>query len=112
MVLFFFVVVVYLEARGVRANCIILAERQQQSLIVLSVGLSLGIKNTRPVTRLKVSLVVDIDLNLKSLSLNLDGVGGDTLGIEKSTNQHTETRGAPAHDLSSLEAELGSKDGI
>ena len=82
------------------------------NLIVLSVGLSLGIKNTRPVICLKVSLVVDIDLNLKNLALGLDGVGGNTLGIEETTNQLSKTRGAPAHHLTSLEAELGSKDGI
>ncbi len=55
---------------------------QIYDLIVLSVGLSLGIKNTRPVLRLKVGLVVDIDLNLECLPLGLDGVGGNALGIE------------------------------
>ena len=55
-------------------------------LVVLSIGLSLGIKNTRPVISLKVCLVVNINLYLNSLALCLDGVGWYAHGVEETAN--------------------------
>lgn len=85
---------------------------QVKNLVVLSVGLALGIKDTRPVFRLEVGLVVNINLNLNNLSLSLDGVGGDSNGVEDSSNNLSKSRWAPLNNLSSLKAELGSEDGV
>mmetsp|Transcript_9335 Transcript_9335/g.16241 ORF Transcript_9335/g.16241 Transcript_9335/m.16241 type:complete len:256 (+) Transcript_9335:95-862(+) len=83
-----------------------------RNLVVLSVGLSLGIKDTRPVFGLEVGLVVNINLNLNTLSRRLNRVSGDTDGVEKSSNKLSEARWAPLHNLSGLEAELGSEDRV
>mmetsp|Transcript_17955 Transcript_17955/g.40570 ORF Transcript_17955/g.40570 Transcript_17955/m.40570 type:complete len:202 (+) Transcript_17955:225-830(+) len=83
-----------------------------ECLVVLSVRLSLGIKDTLPVVRLEVVFVVDIDLNLNSLSLGLHRVGGDTNGVKQTANKLSETSRAPADDLSGLQAELGSKNRV
>lgn len=82
------------------------------NLVVLSVGLALGIEDTRPVLRLEIGLVVNIDLNLNNLSLGLDGVGGDSDGVEEATEELSKAGRAPADNLSGLEVELGSEDGV
>jgi len=83
-----------------------------RNLVVLSVGLSLSIKDTRPVFGLEVGLVVNINLNLNSLALRLDRVSGDADGVEQTSNNLSKARRAPLDNLSSLEAELGSEDGV
>jgi len=84
----------------------------KENLVVLSVGLSLGIKDTSPVFSLEVGLVVNINLNLNILALSLDRVSGDSDGVEDSTNKLSKTSWAPVYDLTGLKAELGSKDGV
>jgi len=82
-------------------------------LVVLAVGLSLGIENTRPVVGFKIGLVVNIDLNLNICSLRLNWVDGDTSWVKKASDKSSDTRWAPlSNNFSGLEAELGSKDGV
>ena len=62
---------------------------------------------------LEVGLGIDIDLNLNVGTLLLDGEGGDTDGVEETTEELADARGAPwADDLTALERELGTKDGV
>ena len=72
----------------------------------------MGIKDTRPVFGFEVGLVVNINLYLNSLSLSLDGVSGDSDGVEDSSNKLSKSSWAPVYNLSSLKAELGSKDRV
>jgi hypothetical protein len=97
----------------VRRKCSFVFKRSCDCLVVFTVGLALGIKDSRPVLSLKVQLVVDIDLDLEHTFSLLDGEGGDSGGVEKSSEQFSNSRGAPgSYNLSSLEGEFGSKDGI
>jgi len=62
---------------------------------------------------LEVGLGVDIDLNLNVGTLLLDGEGGDTDGVEKSSEELSDAGGAPrADDLTGLQGELGTEDGV
>jgi len=73
----------------------------------------LRIEESRPVVGFEVSLVVDIDLNLNSLSLGLDRVYRNTDGVEESSDQLSNSSRAPiSNNLSGLEAELCSKYGV
>lgn len=73
----------------------------------------MGIKNTCPVLGFEVGLVVNINLNLNNLSLRLDGVDGNSRGVEKSSEEQSNTSWAPlSNNLSGLEAELGSEYGV
>jgi hypothetical protein len=83
------------------------------NLIVLSIGLTLRIKDSRPVVGFEVEFGVDINLYINALSGLLDRVCGDTSGSESSTNEPSNSRWAPrSNNLSSLQGELGSKDGV
>jgi hypothetical protein len=82
-------------------------------LVVSSIGLSLGIQDSSPVTGFVVDLVVDIDLNAKVSLHLLDGVGGDTNGGKGSSEQFSNSRWAPgSNDLTGLQGELGSEDRV
>ena len=81
-------------------------------LVVLAVSLTLGIKDTRPVVGFKVELVVDIYLNFDVLSRLLDGESGDTSRRESTSQQFSKARWAPVNNFSSLQVELGSKNGV
>ena len=82
-------------------------------LVVLAIGFALGVEDTGPVLGLEVGLGVDIDLNLNVGSLLLDGVGVDTDGVEETAEELADAGGAPrADDLTSLQGELGAKDGV
>lgn len=82
------------------------------SLIVLAIVLTLGIKNTGPVVGFKVELVVDIYLDFDVLARLLDGVNRDANWAEGTAQKLSKTRGAPLHNGTSLQVELGSKDGV
>lgn len=83
------------------------------NLIVLSIGLSLGIKDAGPVVGFEVEFGVNIHLYINALSGLLDGVCGDTRGSEGSTNEPSNSGWAPSsNNLSSLQGELGSKDRV
>ena len=81
-------------------------------LVVLAVGLTLSIKDTRPVVGLEVGLGVDINLDLKVSSLLANGECGDSNGLEKSSEKLSDSSWAPFNNISALEGELGSKDGV
>jgi hypothetical protein len=83
------------------------------NLIVLSIGLTLRIKDSGPVVGFKVEFGIDINLYIDALSRLLDGVCGDTSGSEGSTNKPSNSGWAPSsNNLTSLQGELGSKDGV
>ena len=73
----------------------------------------MGVKNTGPVVGFEVGLGVNIDLDIDgSLSL-LDGVCWDTNWGESTSDELSNSRWAPGSDnISSLQAELGSKNGV
>ena len=83
------------------------------NLIVLAVGLTLGIQHSRPVVSFEVELGVNIDLDLDG-SLGLaDRVSGDTNGGESSSDEVSNSGWAPfSNNFSSLQGELGSKNGV
>ena len=89
-----------------------LREEQNTSLVVFSTGLSLRIQNTTPVISLEVRLVVNIDLDLNSLSLRLHRVGRHTSRLKEPTNELPEACRAPGFDLTGFEVELSSQDRI
>jgi len=85
---------------------------KKSTLVVLSVGLSLGIQNTGPVVCLKVGLSIDINLNLYISSFLTDWVCWDSDWVEKSSEELSDTIWAPLDDLSCLQGELGSKNRV
>ena len=86
---------------------------EKKNLVVLAVCLSLGIKNTGPVVGFEVGLGVNIDLDIDGSSSLLDGVCGDTNWGESTSDELSNSRWAPGSDnISSLQAELGSKNGV
>jgi len=74
------------------------------NLIVLSVGLSLGIQNSRPVVSFEVELGVDIHLNFDGVLALANRVGGDTDGGERSTDELSNSGWAPCtNNISGLQ---------
>lgn len=82
------------------------------SLVVGTVALSLGIKDTTPVVGFKVEFGVDINLNFNVSSALLDRVSGDTRGGKGSTDELSDTGRAPFYNFTSLQVELSSKNGV
>ena len=82
-------------------------------LVVLSVGLTLGIQDSGPVFGFVIVLGVDIDLDLNSILGLADGVDRDTGGCEGSSDEDSNSGWAPfSNDITRLQVELGSQDGI
>ena len=83
------------------------------SLVVLAVGLSLGIQDSRPVVGFEVGLSIHINLDIDGSLTLADWEGGDTNGGESSSNKTSNSRWAPLSDnFSGLQGELGSKNGV
>ena len=51
-------------------------------------------------------------MNLNILALSLDGIDGNSDGVEKSSDELSESRWAPLTNFSGLKVELGSENGI
>lgn len=84
-----------------------------KNLVVLSVSLTLGIKHTGPVVGFEVGLGVDIDLDIDGSSSLLYWVCWNTDGGESTSDELSNSRWAPFSDnITSLQAELGSKDRV
>lgn len=84
-----------------------------ENLVVLAVGLSLGIQDSRPVVCLVVGLSIDINLHFNVILALANRVSGNTDRGEGSSDKLSNSRWAPcSHNISSLQGELGSKDGI
>jgi hypothetical protein len=82
-------------------------------LVVFSIGLTLGIQDSRPVFRFVVELGVDIDLDLNRILGLADGVGGDTGGGEGSSDEFSDSGWAPlSDDITSLQGKLGAQNGV
>jgi hypothetical protein len=82
-------------------------------LVVLSVGLTLCIKDTSPVTSFEVGLSIDIDLHLNLTTAGLDREGWDANRIEESSEKLSDSTWAPwSNNFSSLQGELGSKNWV
>ena len=83
------------------------------NLVVLSVGLSLGIQNSGPVVGFEVGLGVNIHLNLDEVLALSDREGRNSDRREGTSDKLSNSRWAPlSNNLSGLEGELGSKDGV
>ena len=84
-----------------------------RDLVVLSVGLSLGIQDSRPVVGFEVSLGVNIDLDIDGSLALLDWVSWDTNRGESTSDELSNSGWAPCSDnISGLQGELGSKNGV
>jgi len=83
------------------------------NLVVLAVGLSLGIQNSRPVVGFKVGLSIDIHLNLDVVLALANRVGWNTNRGECSSDELSDSGWAPrSNNITSLQRELSSKNGI
>lgn len=83
------------------------------NLVVLAIGLSLGIQNSRPVVGFEVGLSIDINLNLNVVLALANGVSGNTDGRESTSDELSNSRWAPcSNNISGLQGELGSKNGV
>jgi hypothetical protein len=82
-------------------------------LVVLAVGLTLRIQNSGPVLRFEVRLSVHIDLDFNAGARLANRESGDAARFEKPSEDSSDSRWAPlSNNLTSLQGELGSKNGI
>jgi hypothetical protein len=85
----------------------------RRNLVVLAVGFTLGIQDTRPVVGFEVELSIHINLDINCFSALPDGVSGDTDGGESSSDELSDSGWAPcSNNISGLQVELGSKNGV
>jgi len=82
------------------------------SLVVGSVGFTLGIEDTGPVFGFEVELRVHVDLDFEVTCPLTDWVCGHAGGGESTSDKLSQAGWAPGYNLASLQAEFGSKDGI